>query len=248
MTGLASGWKRTLRATAAGCVAAALVLAGPALVASGPRAGADDDRMADIVAALRVQEARYRRIGYVARSVIRDEGRRVRANSAEVTTLATRRVILQDDRHYLRYEAFERFPDIKFRWEMVSAYDGQRTRTVNASNCANVHRGRFIHPDIVPAHSTLGVRLRRGRVAKDDGGRDGVFALRPHNFVLRDFWIFSPLADLLTSPRHDKIGQSTLQFRYWHGECRRPPMLQGPGRLRTGRHPPDLAARAVPGD
>ena len=39
------------------------------------------------------------------------------------------------------------------RREEISAYDGERTRTVIAGNCANIHLGRFEHPDISPAHS-----------------------------------------------------------------------------------------------
>ncbi len=49
---------------------------------------------------------------------------------------------------------------------------------------------------------------------KDEGLRDGIFVYRPHNLLLRDWWIFSTLADLLASPRTDRIGRTTLRFRY----------------------------------
>src|SRR5262249_25563892 len=57
-------------------------------------------------------------------------------------------------------------------------------------------------------------RLRKGFVRKDEGLRDGIFVYRPHNLLLRDWWIFSTLADLLTLPRFDRTGRTTLRFRY----------------------------------
>jgi hypothetical protein len=108
--------------------------------------------MAAIVAAVRAEEAKYRDIEYVARIVIRDTARKDPADSADVTTLATRRVVFLRDRNYIRYEAFERMPGVKSRRELISAYDGERTRTVATGNCVNIHLGRFIHPEISPAH------------------------------------------------------------------------------------------------
>ena len=42
---------------------------------------------------------------------------------------------------------------MKYRHEETSAYDGERTVTVIAGNCANIHLGRWQHPAIAPAHS-----------------------------------------------------------------------------------------------
>ena len=42
---------------------------------------------------------------------------------------------------------------MKYRHEEISACDGERTRTVVAGNCANIHLGRWQHPAISPAHS-----------------------------------------------------------------------------------------------
>ena len=38
--------------------------------------------------------------------------------------------------------------------------------------------------------------------------------LRPHTFLVRDDWLYGPLADLLVSPWHDKINKYRLRFRY----------------------------------
>ena len=134
-------------------LASLLSIGRTAFAATGVQAAAARDRMAAIVAAVRAEEAKYRDIEYIARIVVRDSSRKDAADPADVTTLATRRVVLQGDCNYIRYQAHERTPLEKFRWELLSAYDGERTRTVTANNCVNIHRGRFIHPDIYPAHS-----------------------------------------------------------------------------------------------
>ena len=66
--------------------------------------------MAAIVAAVRTEEAKYRDIEYVARIVVRDSRRVAKLDTGEITTFATRRVVLQGKLSYLRYEAFERTP------------------------------------------------------------------------------------------------------------------------------------------
>ena len=122
------------------------------VAADEPRPVSKGDRMAAIVAALRAEEAKYRDIEYVARIVIRDASRKDPADPADVTTMATRRVVLQGDRSYFRYEGFERIQALKGRKEQISAYDGEKTRTVTAGNCANIHLGQFRHPDVYPSH------------------------------------------------------------------------------------------------
>jgi hypothetical protein len=84
-------------------------LASAALVADEPP-GADHDRMAAIAAALCAQRSKYRDIEYVARTVIRDPCRKDQADPAELATLATRRIVFQRDRSYLRYDAFKSVP------------------------------------------------------------------------------------------------------------------------------------------
>jgi thiol-disulfide isomerase/thioredoxin len=116
------------------------------------RPGAASDRLPAIIASVRAEEAKYKDLEYVARIVVRDAARKDPADDTDVTTLATRRVVLQPDRNYVRYEAFERMRGVKLRWELISAYDGEKTRTVTSGNCANIHLGRFVHPEIVPAH------------------------------------------------------------------------------------------------
>ena len=147
--------RRNPRRFAAGWfVTISLFPLGPVVVATDePRPVAKADRMAAIVAAVRAEEAKYRDIEYVARIVVRDMKRKDAADPAEVTTQATRRVVLQGDRIYFRNESFERVLADKRHLEEVSAYDGERTRTVVAGNCVNIHLGRFEHPDVYPAHT-----------------------------------------------------------------------------------------------
>ncbi len=115
-------------------------------------AGEPEDRMAAIVAALRVEEARYADVEYVARITTRKPDPTDPANATELTSMATRRVVLQWDRISFRSDSFDRMPGAKVHREEVSAYDGKRTVTVIAGNCVNIHLGRFEHPDIASAH------------------------------------------------------------------------------------------------
>jgi peroxiredoxin len=134
--------------------AAALHLLVPAAVAADDRPpAARDERLAAIIAAVRAEEVKYKDIEYVARITVRDLQRKDPANPAEVTTMAKSRVVLQGERIFFRHHAFERVGASKYRHEEVSAFDGERTRTVVAGNCANIHLGRWQHPAISPAHS-----------------------------------------------------------------------------------------------
>ncbi len=114
---------------------------------------ARDERLAAIIAAVRAEEAKYKDIEYVARITTRDERRKDPNNPAEVTTQATRRIVLQGGRSFILDQSFERMFATKVRRQEVSAYDGERTRTVVAGNSANIHLGRFVHPKLCPAHS-----------------------------------------------------------------------------------------------
>jgi hypothetical protein len=93
------------------------------------RPGAASDRLPAIIAAVRAEEAKYKDLEYVARIVIRDTARKDPADDTDVTTLATRRVVLQPDRHYIRHQAFERMPGVKFRWELISEVRARSIRT-----------------------------------------------------------------------------------------------------------------------
>ncbi len=142
------------RLASAWWLAFALTQLMPAAVAADDRPpAARDERLAAIIAAVRAEEAKYKDIEYAARITVRDLQRKDLTNTAEVTTMATRRVVLQGDRIFFRHQAFERVGAVKYRIEETSAYDGERTRTVVADNCANIHLGRWQHPDISPVHS-----------------------------------------------------------------------------------------------
>src|SRR3954464_3207519 len=115
-------------------------------------AGEGEGRMAAIIAALRTEEAKYRELEYTLRIATRKSAPEDPAGPGEVTSEETRRVVLQGDRVWFRGVTSGRAFKTDLRREEVSAYDGERTRTVAYGNCANVHLGRFEHPDVYPAH------------------------------------------------------------------------------------------------
>ncbi len=130
-------------------VAAVLLQSGRA-AAVGARA---DDRMAPIVAEVRTQEAKYRDIEYIVKSTIREADPKAPDRPADVTSMETRQVVLQGDRVSFKKDAHERVLASRAHREELSSYDGERTRTVVAGNCVNIHLGRFEHPDVYPAHT-----------------------------------------------------------------------------------------------
>ncbi len=56
--------------------------------------------------------------------------------------------------------------------------------------------------------------LTKGGKEKAEGRHDGVPVYRPHTLMLRDDWIYGPLADLLVSSWYDKRNKYRLKFRY----------------------------------
>src|ERR1700729_188685 len=110
-----------------------LLVPGPAAAVDLPPA-ARDERLAAIISAVRAEETKYKDIEYVARIATRDERRKDPNNPAELTMLTTRRVVFQGGRTFLQDQAFERMFATKGRHQEVSAYDGDRTRTVVAGN------------------------------------------------------------------------------------------------------------------
>lgn len=118
-----------------------------------PRDPPRDERLAAVIAAVRAEEAKVRDIEYDVRTIIRDNREKDPVDPTELAGLATRRVVFQGARSYIREESFTRTFAIKSRTEEVSAYDGERTRTVVSGNCANIHLGRLVHPKLCPPHA-----------------------------------------------------------------------------------------------
>jgi hypothetical protein len=58
------------------------------------------------------------------------------------------------------------------------------------------------------------VTLRKGSARNDPGFNQGIPVHHPHTLVLRNWWNFSTLADLLASPPSDRNKGSTVRFRY----------------------------------
>jgi thiol-disulfide isomerase/thioredoxin len=130
-----------------------LLLVQVGLRADDAGAAAEDKRMSAIIEALRAEEAKYREIEYVVKITTREADRQPPEIDPDLKSLETRHVVLEGDRIYLRKYAHERVLATKTVREELSAYDGDRTRTVVAGDCVNIHLGRFEHPAVHPAHS-----------------------------------------------------------------------------------------------
>jgi thiol-disulfide isomerase/thioredoxin len=119
----------------------------------GPKSGPNEARMAALIAAVRAEEAKYRDIEYVARITTRKADPKDPGGPGAVTSEETRRVVLEGDRTFFRGESATKVFKAERHKQEVSAFDGERTRTVIDGNCVNVHLGRVEHPDIYPAHT-----------------------------------------------------------------------------------------------
>jgi thiol-disulfide isomerase/thioredoxin len=113
-----------------------------------------------VIAALRAEERKYRDIEYSLRLTTRKVDPRAPEGPGDVQSQETRRVVLQGDRVWFRGELTTRVFNTDQRRQEYSAYDGERTRSVIVGNSANVHLGRFEHPDVYPAHTVPLIHYR----------------------------------------------------------------------------------------
>ncbi len=114
----------------------------------------------NVIAALRAEEQKYRDIEYSLKLTTRKADPKAPADPGEVQSQETRRVVLQGDRVWFRGESTSRVFKTDRRRQEFSAYDGERTRSVIAGNSANIHLGRFEHPDVYPAHTVPLIHYR----------------------------------------------------------------------------------------
>jgi hypothetical protein len=114
----------------------------------------------EIIAALRGEEEKYRDIEYSLRITTRTVDPKAPNGPGDVQSQETRRVVLQGDRVWFRGESTARVFNTDRRRAELSAYDGERTRSVIARNSANIHLGRFEHPDVYPAHTVPLIHYR----------------------------------------------------------------------------------------
>ena len=114
----------------------------------------------NVIAALRAEEERYRDIEYSLRLTTRKVDPKAPDGPGDVQSRETRRVVLQGDRVWFQGESTTRVFKTDRRREELSAYDGERTRSVIAGNGANIHLGRFEHPDVYPAHTVPLIHYR----------------------------------------------------------------------------------------
>lgn len=118
-----------------------------------PRATLEGDRTSKIIAAVRAQEEKYQNVEYQIRIKKSAFDLKNPAKPAEVRSIETRRVILQGDKLRFQSDYTRRVDDAELHRAEISAFDGEKTRTVVEGTCTNVHLGRYEHPDIIPPHS-----------------------------------------------------------------------------------------------
>jgi thiol-disulfide isomerase/thioredoxin len=118
-----------------------------------PRSTLEGDRTSKIIAAVRAQEEKYQNVEYQIRIKKSAFDLKNPVKPAEVRSIETRRVILQGDKLRFQSDYTRRVDDAELHRAEISAFDGEKTRTVVEGICANVHLGRYEHPDIVPPHS-----------------------------------------------------------------------------------------------
>jgi thiol-disulfide isomerase/thioredoxin len=118
-----------------------------------PKVDRAAERLREIISALEAEEVRFRNIEYSLVITARKFDSKTPDRPAEISTQEERRVVLQGDRVYFRAKATEQTFKTRLQREEISAYDGERTRTVVANNCVNIHLGRFEHPDVYAAHA-----------------------------------------------------------------------------------------------
>src|SRR5262249_1031435 len=175
-----------------------------------------DERMAAIIAAVRAEEAKFRDIEYVARIVVRNTSPKGAGRADDVKALATRHAVFQGGRTYFRLQTFERGFDTKFRREEISGYDGERTRTVVAGNSANIHLGRWQHPDLLPAHS---LPLARGDVGFPLsvflGGTEAIHAHSGYIGEMAEFGALDAFVEVSPRPESEEVvdGLHCLKIR-----------------------------------
>jgi len=163
--------RRSLRLSAAGALAivvlACLVLPGLGQPSKREKAKAltaseaadekgpihPDPKMAEIIRAVRVNEARYRDL----ETVIRTQRQIPDEHDAKKFTVAydhLRHVIRQGDLFYFHGEDVRLQPDGKtLRHERISAFDGEKTRSVDYGQSANIHIGPWESQYVYPPHS-----------------------------------------------------------------------------------------------
>ena len=133
-----------------------------------PIAEPADIRLAQIISALEKEEARYRNIEYQFRIITRKYLRdftielgpemfargvlREPIAGGEETSNELRRVVLQDDLFRFEEKIVKHYRGLERRLEEISAFDGDKTRTVRSGLYANIHIGRLEHPDLYPPH------------------------------------------------------------------------------------------------
>lgn len=109
-----------------------------------------DPLMAMVIDAVQENESRYRNLETTT-TLTTEYG----ANEYVYTKrVETSHVVRQDELiHYRGTTEFQRDNTPPFRFERWSAFDGERTRSVEAGNSANIHLGRYEASQVYPPHT-----------------------------------------------------------------------------------------------
>jgi thiol-disulfide isomerase/thioredoxin len=158
-------------------------------------------KLAEIVAKVRAEEERYAQLEVKARVQYRHVGDAFNEGLFTDQKHGLRSVVQGPLAYYSSHEVFQTFGGARSEGDDVQAFDGQWTRSVHRATQDGQKEQRS-------------ASLRKGGEGKAEGRQDHVPVLRPHTFLVRDDWLYGPLADLLVSPWHDKVNKYRLRFRY----------------------------------
>jgi hypothetical protein len=159
-------------------------------------------KLAEVIARVALEENRYRDLEVNARveykllhSSFPMQGL-IAADSREEHS-----ILLEPQAYFTSQQRYTTLGGRQSERHQVEAFDGEWDRTVDQ-----------LRRDA--ADDRVSATLRKAGTERAEGRRDGIPVYRPHVLLLRDGWIFGPLADLLVSPWFDKFKEFRLKFRY----------------------------------
>ena len=117
-----------------------------------------DPKMVEIIKHVRENELRYFDLETIVRRTTQVADAKDRKKWSPITTDELWHTVQQDDLIYFRGET-SRTGDI-VRTQQSSAFDGEKTRSIEYGNSVNIHLGRKESPDVYPPHNWALVRLR----------------------------------------------------------------------------------------
>jgi thiol-disulfide isomerase/thioredoxin len=159
-------------------------------------------KLGEIVERVREQEKLYADLEVKARVDYRHVGTNNIWDNVIVEREDAHRSVVRGPLGYFASRgAYETLGGARNQHQETQAFDGEWTRAFHQSSQGGQEEQRW-------------ASLRKGGGGKAEGRHDGVPVLRPHTFLIRDDWLYGPLAELLVSPWHDRVNKYRLRFRY----------------------------------